>query len=145
MYWRLSTILNRSNKSVWSNVFWYVEVYIFWKFIQYTMHLDKTQQILKKNLSGKINVRKNAHYFFSWAPTHHSSSFDSQFLYKLKHKVYLSKIVCGIFHSHTVLFPDLWSLTCNKKFKIQWHLRSWSSLKTDQEANFLNLENRSFE
>ena len=40
--WRLSTILKTSNKSVWSNVFWYVKVYIPWKFIQYTMHWHKT-------------------------------------------------------------------------------------------------------
>ena len=38
IYWNLSTILKRSSKNVWSNVFWYVKIYIFWKFIQYTMH-----------------------------------------------------------------------------------------------------------
>ena len=33
---RLSIILNTSNKNVWSNVFWYIKVCIFWKCIQYT-------------------------------------------------------------------------------------------------------------
>ena len=41
-------------KSVRSNVFWYVKVYIFWKCIQYTVHWDKTQ-ILEKFSSDKIN------------------------------------------------------------------------------------------
>ena len=37
------------------------------------------------------------HFFFlSRAPTHHSFTFNSRFLYK--HKVHLFKIVCGIFH-----------------------------------------------
>ena len=83
IYWNLSTILKRSSKSVWSNVFWYVKIYIFWKFIQYTMHWDKTR-ILKIFSSGKIN-----------SPTF---SFNSQFLYELKYKVRLSKILCGISH-----------------------------------------------
>ena len=30
----------------------YIKVYIFWKFIQYTIHWDKTQ-MLQKFLSGK--------------------------------------------------------------------------------------------
>ena len=40
-------ILETSNKSVWSNIIWYVKACILWKYIQYTIHLDKTQ-ILKK-------------------------------------------------------------------------------------------------
>ena len=46
---KLSTILKTGNKSVWSNVFWYVRVCIFWKFIQYTIHWDKTQISFGKN------------------------------------------------------------------------------------------------
>ena len=38
IHWRLLKILKTSYKIVWSNVFWYVKVYIFWKFIQYTLH-----------------------------------------------------------------------------------------------------------
>ena len=45
--WRLSTILKASSKTVWSNVFWYVKVCIFWRCIQYTIHWEKTK-ILKK-------------------------------------------------------------------------------------------------
>ena len=37
-------------------------------------------------------------FFLSQPPTHHRSTFDLQFLYKLKQKVHFSKTVCGIFH-----------------------------------------------
>ena len=54
--------------------------------------------MLKKLPSDKINVTKNAFFSLSRTPTHHSSTFNSQFLYHLKHRVYLSKTVSGIFH-----------------------------------------------
>ena len=50
-------------------------------------------QMLKKSPSDKINVTKM--YSF---PIHHSCTFNSRFLYELKHKVRLCKSVCGIFH-----------------------------------------------
>ena len=37
-------------------------------------------------------------FFLSRAPSYHSFTFNSQLLYELKHKVYLSRTVCGIFH-----------------------------------------------
>ena len=95
--WKLSTILKASNKSVWSNVFRYVKVCISWKFIQYTIHWDKTK-MLKQFPSDEISNTKNALFFLSRAPTHHSFTFNLRFLYELKHKVRLSKTVCGIFH-----------------------------------------------
>ena len=96
IHWRLLTIL-KTSKNVWSNIFWYVKVCIFWKCIQYTIHWDKTQ-MLKKFPSDKINGTKNALFFLSRAPTHHSFTFNLRFLYELKHKVRLSKTECGIFH-----------------------------------------------
>ena len=63
MHWRLSTLLKSSNKSVRSNVFWYVKVCMPWKSIQYTIHLDKTQ-MLKKLPSEKINGTKKPSFFF---------------------------------------------------------------------------------
>ena len=45
-----------------------------------------------------MNITKNALFFLSRAPTHHSFTFNSQFLNELKHMVHLSKTVCGIFH-----------------------------------------------
>ena len=53
--------------------------------------------MLKKSPSGKINVLKNALFFLSRAPTQHSFALSSWFLYEGKHKVRLSKSVCGIF------------------------------------------------
>ena len=37
-------------------------------------------------------------FFLSWAQTHQNFTFNLRFLYELKHKVRLSKILCGIFH-----------------------------------------------
>ena len=59
----------------WRLVFWYVKVYVFWKFIQYTIHWDKTQ-IFKKILLDKINVTKIALIFLLQAPTYHSFTFN---------------------------------------------------------------------
>ena len=61
-------------KSVWSNVFWYVKVCIFWKSIQCTIHGDKTQ-VLKKNPSDKINSTNNA--LFSLVSTKSSQFYFS--------------------------------------------------------------------
>ena len=82
-------------KSVLSNVFWYVKVCIFWKFVQYTIHWDK-KQMLKKFPSDKIKSTKNVLFFFSRAPTHHGLTLNLWFLYEMKHDVRLSKTVCGI-------------------------------------------------
>ena len=54
--------------------------------------------MLKKFPSDKINGTKNALFFLSRAPTHHSFTFNLRFLYELKHKVRLSKTLRGIFH-----------------------------------------------
>ena len=52
-----------TQKSFWSNVFWYVIVCIFWKCIQYTIHWDKTQ-MLKKFLWTKQIVQNKTSFFF---------------------------------------------------------------------------------
>ena len=80
------------------NVFWYIKVCIFWKCIQYTMHWDKTQMLKKKIPSDKINGTKNALFFLSRTPIHHSFTFNLWLLYELKHKIHLSRTVCEIFH-----------------------------------------------
>ena len=48
--------------------------------------------------SEKINGTKNTFFILLQAPTHHSFTFNLRFLYELKHKIRLSKTVCGIFH-----------------------------------------------
>ena len=53
--------------------------------------------MLTKFPSDKTNVSKNE-LFLPWrAPTHHRFTFNSSFLYEPKHKVRLSKSLCGIF------------------------------------------------
>ena len=54
--------------------------------------------MLKKSPSGKINGTKDALFFLSRAPTHHRFTFNLRFLNELKHKVRLSKTMCGNFH-----------------------------------------------
>ena len=54
--------------------------------------------MLKKYPSDKINSTKNVLFFLSRALTHHRFIFNLRFLYEPKHKVRLSKTVCGIFH-----------------------------------------------
>ena len=49
--------------------------------------------MLKKIPSDKMNVTNNGVFFLSQAPTHHSFTFNLQFLYELKHKVHLSNSV----------------------------------------------------
>ena len=70
-----------------SNILWMIVV----------VHWDKTQ-MLQKFPSDKINVTKNALFFHSRAPTHHSFTFKSRFLYELKHKLHICKSICGISH-----------------------------------------------
>ena len=53
--------------------------------------------MLKKFPSDKINGTKNALFFLSRAPTHHSFTFNLGFLNELKQKVRLTKAVCGTF------------------------------------------------
>ena len=76
IYWKLSTILKTSNKWM-KNVFWYVKVYIFWKFIQYNVHWGKTHMSKKKNPSEQIKSTRNVLFIILRAPTHHSFTFDS--------------------------------------------------------------------
>ena len=54
--------------------------------------------MLKKFPSDKTNGTKNALFFISRAPTHHSFTFNLRFLHELKHKIRLSKTVCRIFY-----------------------------------------------
>ena len=53
---------------------------------------------VETNPSNKINATKNALFFHSRAPTHHSFTFNLRYLYDPKHKIRLSKNVFEIFH-----------------------------------------------
>ena len=97
IHWRLLKILKTSENVYEVHVYWFRKVYIYWNCIQYITHWDKTQ-ILKKLPSDEINGTKNALFFLSRSPTHHNFILNLRFSYGLKHKVYLSKTVRGIFH-----------------------------------------------
>ena len=56
--------VNRKQKSVWSNVFWYVKVCIFWNFIQYPIHWDKKQMLKKKFLLAKLTLQRILSFSF---------------------------------------------------------------------------------
>ena len=168
--WRLSTILKISNKIVWSNVFWYLKVCIFWKWSRYTIHWYKTQ-ILKNFLSDKINGTKNVFFFLcelqliivSLLICDSYICWSSRFVF-LKLCVgfiifdsvsFLLKFIF-LFNKMQGLF-DFQNLNNRKAthsfvprrliFKLQWEVLklydtcvSWSSPKTDQVTNFLNPE-----
>ena len=80
-------------KSVWSNVFWYINICIFRKCIQYTIHWDKTR-MLKNILLDKINGTKDALFFLSPALTHQSFTFNLRFFYELKDTTFVSLKLC---------------------------------------------------
>ena len=94
IHWRPLTVLEISYRSVWTNVFWYVAVYMFWKCIQYTIHWDKTQTPFGQNKRYK----KCPLFSFARSSPHRSFIFNMWFLYELKHKVRLSKTVRRVFH-----------------------------------------------
>ena len=54
--------------------------------------------MLKKFPSEKINGTNNTFFFLSRAQNHNSFTFNLRFLYELKHKIRLSKTVCGVFN-----------------------------------------------
>ena len=129
--------------------------------------------MLKKLPLNKISGTKNALFFLSRGPTHHSFTFNFRILYQLKYKVGLSKTVHRIFHFRFCFFFIKFIFLFNKQNSFQnqnnrkvtysfapWALLfrlqpevlkfsdicvSWSFPKTDLEANFLNLESQSFE
>ena len=151
IHWRLSTKLKTNSKGLWSNAFWYVKVYLFRKFIQYTIHWDKTQ-MLQIFYSDTISITKNPHVFLLQAPIRHSFIFNSWFLYKLKHKFHL-----------TLKHHDSFKHKNNRKatysfalglliFNLQqevWKFNeiyvSCSSPKTRLQTSFLNWKNWNFE
>ena len=63
-------------------------------FNRYSVHWDEIQTLQ----TFSLNIRKNSLIFLTWSSAHHSSILYFRFLYELKHKVSLSKRLCGSFH-----------------------------------------------
>ena len=62
IHWWLSTVLKISNRSVWSNIFWYVKVYIYSENLFNSLCMK--MQTLLKIPYDKINVSQKMHSFF---------------------------------------------------------------------------------
>ena len=72
--------------------------YVYSESVFNTLYIEIKHKCKKKKIpSYKINGTKNALFFLSRAPTHHSFTFNLRFLYELKHKSRLYKTVCEIF------------------------------------------------
>ena len=63
------------------------KVYILWEFIRYTINWDK--------ISILFILRAPTYHILT---THHILTFNWRYLYELKHKILLSKIVCWVIH-----------------------------------------------
>ena len=91
--------------------------------------------MLKKFPSDRINVTKNALFFLSRAPTHHSFTFNSQFLYKLTRKFHFFKAVRGTFHLR-FCFIFIKFMVCSTKIMDSLTLKRHHSFqnKNDRKA-----------
>ena len=87
------------NKQQKCNDFWYAEILKVY-LTHYTLRQSRN---VKEFPLDKLNATKNVLFFLSRAPTHHNFTFNSRFLYELKHKVRISKTECGIFDSVSFL------------------------------------------
>ena len=98
LYWILKDTLKafddfkNSQKSVWSTIFWYVNVYS--ESVFNTLYIKDKANVQKKK-NKKINGTKKIPRFCFQAPTHHSFTFDLRFLYDLDAKVSL-KLYVGL-------------------------------------------------
>ena len=158
MHWRLSTILKTSKKCM-------KQCFLICKSMYNLLHWSKTQ-MLKIFPSDRTSGTKNALFYLSWASAHHSSTFNSRFLYQLRHKFFLSEIVGGICHfrfrfvfifvqqkvwtlwRHSLFqnyynrkathtfFPGLCFLSCNNKFK---NSNSWICVSSSSQRNGLEI------
>ena len=80
--------------------------------------------MFKKNPSDKTNGTKNALFFLSRAPTHHSFTFNFRFLIELKHKVRPLKLYVGvsIFDSVPFLLKFIFcSIKCMDSLTLKRH------------------------
>ena len=91
--------------------------------------------MLNKYLSGKTNFTKNGFFSLSRASPHHSFTFNSRFLYALKHKVHISKTECEILNFRSI--PP-----CSYKSLYSCSTKSIDSLTLKHHNSFQNLNNR---
>ena len=118
---RLSTIL-KTSKKMYEVIFFDMKKYVYSEGVFNKLYTE-IKQMLKKIPSNKINSTKNALFLLSRAPAHHSFTFNLRFLYALKHKISLSKIVCRIFHFRLrFLFIKVYIFVQQKTWTLKRHI-----------------------
>ena len=115
----------KTRKSLWNNVFGYVKVYVFWKFIRYPIHWNKTQIKVTKTtfffeLKHKILLSYVGVSFSTLFCFYKSFFFSPKYMDSL---TYLISFHIKIKNPHKLLLPDLWFLIATRSFKIRWYLR----------------------
>ena len=75
-----------------------MQKYLYSESVLNTLCIEIKHKALKNFSSEKINGTKNALFFLSYAPVHHSFALNLRSIYELKRKVHLSETACGIFH-----------------------------------------------
>ena len=79
-------------------MFFDMQKYVYSESVFNTLYSERKHKMLKKLPSDEIDGTKNALFFLSRAPTHHSFTFNLRFLYELKHKVHVSNPFSILFH-----------------------------------------------
>ena len=89
-------------------------------FLTYILHKHSQNKYLFILIytSDRINGTKIAPFFLSQTSTHHSFTFNMRFLYEQKHKICLSKAVCGIFYIRFRFILLKFMFLCNKKHRL---------------------------
>ena len=110
--WNLSMIL-KTNKKMYELMFFDIKKYVYSESVFNTCRKNTNF----KKISFGQNKRYKKFPFFLWrTPAQHSFTCNLRFLYELKHKVRLSKTVCGIFHFRfRLLFIKVY-IFCSTKF-----------------------------
>ena len=94
--------------------------------------------MLKIFPSDKINGTKNALFFLSRASTHDSFTFNLRFSHELKHKVHLSKTVCGIFHFRFLFVFIKILYFCSTKSMNSFTLKCHNSFQNENNRKATN-------
>ena len=102
----------------------------------------------KCSVKMKINCTKNAFFFLSQTPTHHSFTFNLRFLNEVNRNVRLSKTMFAIFDSVSFLLKMIFLLNkmhglfdfLERLFKIKITEKSHTVLLLDQKISKLQRE-----
>ena len=106
----------KKQKSVWINVFWYIEVFIFWNCIQYTIYWSKTQMLKKNFLWMNYTVQKLPFFFLRELQLITVLLFTCDFYMSWNTK-FASLQLCGICVSSSSPKTDLLTIFLNLQIR----------------------------